>query len=792
MSTPDAGILFIDAYDSFSENIITLLRTLLHVTVDVIKIDTDIRSHFECSIEKSFRRYDALVLGPGPGNPLNDDDIGLFRQVWKVATAHRIPVLGICLGFQSLCVSFGSNLSRLPIPCHGHARTILHKGQDIFRDADEIIATCYNSLGIPLPTSVDTPPISRPHSSNSDHSSRQQSSRSSYEFGHSDKCWLGSQDLQLLAWDDDGWVQAVRHAELPFWGVQFHPESCKSNVSCHELLKSWWSQVQKIPPKPRGFSRTLQHSQSLQLPAKANSCILSHLEAITLTMSKTGVLHTTQRLQLDRRQVAELCHRLSKHNRLSMLESSRKGRYSVYAMTDDQTWTLEYAGGECRLYLEELVMKQRLSLSHAMKLIEDFMSTHLLLEGPQGSPFWGGLIGYFSYEMGLDLLDITDPLEDPPQREVPDYSLMWVDRSIVVDKQEGCVYVQSLRKNDTDWVESTKLDLVQLTAATPPPAIHFDTTNTTSEPPSHDIYTAQIETCKQHLHAGNSYELCLTTSVPLNLLSTTPSFALHQHLLANNPSPYSAFLSHPSTTLLSSSPEQFLSWPRPTYTNRSVSLSMQPMKGTLAKYPGLTPTLASHLLRTPKEEAENLMIVDLIRHDLHRALGPESKVTVPALFDLVEAETVFQLISHISGTMPPPSQSTQNTSTELSLTHHKLNTLHYALSALRHTLPPGSMTGAPKRRSCEILRSVERRNRGVYAGVIGYLDVGGGGCFSVGIRCAFSPNKKNEDAGDDLNEKTRTWEVGAGGAVTVLSDTEAEWEEMRIKMESVLRGFKGG
>jgi len=89
------------------------------------------------------------------------------------------------------------------------------------------------------------------------------------------------------------------------------------------------------------------------------------------------------------------------------------------------------------------------------------------------------------------------------------------------------------------------------------------------------------------------------------------------------------------------------------------------------------------------------------------------------------------------------------------------------------------MTGAPKKRSCELLRSIEGAShaRGIYSGVIGYLDVGGGGDFSVAIRTAF----KWEDEA--------AWKVGAGGAVTVLSEPEAEWEEMVTKRESVLRAL---
>jgi len=88
------------------------------------------------------------------------------------------------------------------------------------------------------------------------------------------------------------------------------------------------------------------------------------------------------------------------------------------------------------------------------------------------------------------------------------------------------------------------------------------------------------------------------------------------------------------------------------------------------------------------------------------------------------------------------------------------------------------MTGAPKKRSCELLKEIENdRPRGLYSGVLGYLDIGGGGDFSVVIRTAFKWDDESE------------WRVGAGGAVTAMSEPEAEWMEMRTKRESVMGGF---
>lgn len=125
-----------------------------------------------------------------------------------------------------------------------------------------------------------------------------------------------------------------------------------------------------------------------------------------------------------------------------------------------------------------------------------------------------------------------------------------------------------------------------------------------------------------------------------------------------------------------------------------------------------------------------------------------------------EYTTVYQLVSVITG-------------------HSSTRT-----GVLAASLPPGSMTGAPKKRSCELLRAIEGsgHTRGVYSGVIGYLDVGGGGDFSVAIRTAFR-------WGGGVEEGEGIWNVGAGGAVTVLSESQAEWEEMVAKRESALRAF---
>jgi len=206
-------------------------------------------------------------------------------------------------------------------------------------------------------------------------------------------------------------------------------------------------------------------------------------------------------------------------------------------------------------------------------------------------------------------------------------------------------------------------------------------------------------------------------------------------------------------------------------------MNMIPMKGTVSKSdPGMTLAKATTILASPKESAENLMIADLIRHDMYSTVGSRdgAAVEVVKLCDVVEHETVFQLVSHIRAHPPISKTATED--------ERQRQVIKYGHKALRQCIPPGSMTGAPKKRSCEILCELEKRPRGVYSGVLGYLDVGGGGAFSVCIRTAFS--HQGEDRGG-----TQTWRVGAGGAITVLSNVDAEWVEMRTKLDSVSRAF---
>ena len=800
LSVQNGHILYVDAYDSFAENITALLTQLLSVQVTSVKVDHDFSS-----ISTFVESVDAIIIGPGPGDPHIPDDIGIIGEIWEIASRYDIPVLGICLGFQSLCMRFGAEVVKLPLPCHGHAQEIHHNNRDIFHGTGLVIATNYHSLQGKLVQNVCEEGISRPSSGGS-FASRpgavsSTSSDSLYTRGSIDS----TSELVALAWNDAGVLMAARHFQKPFWGVQFHPESCKSNLACHTLLQNWWIMARsgkdaKLVGKPQpqmiiGEDRGDQHVMKDRTMQK----ILKAMAQLSKTSVST-VAWRAVRVSVGLNELAQYCLSRSTAGTIAMLESTKKDRFSIFPMPSPTTWRFEYCliKETCTLLRNEQVIAQyTCSPIDALQILEQHMQKTRAAHGPLDVPFWGGFIGHLTYELGLHLLG-ADVNSGEIHTTQPDVNLVWTERSMVFDNATNHVYVQSIRENDENWIGSTIKDLQNMI-----PARYIPSTNTDLEAclasayfhlPSQEDYIDEISICQDYLRSGDSYELCLTTeaqiTLPLPLTSvscldkTSPSMPatnalnLYLALRTANPVPFSAYLSLGPSTILSSSPESFISWPRSSSISAS-TISMLPMKGTVAKSPTMTLAKARAILATPKESAENLMIADLIRHDLYSALGRAARVEVVKLCEVVEHETVYQMVSHIKGHMPTPADASKDERARL--------TTHYGHKALRTALPAGSMTGAPKKRSCEILSRLERRRRAVYSGVIGYFDVGGGGGWSVAIRTAWKDRR--EDAVDEEGVMRETWRVGAGGAITVLSDAESEWEEMRTKMGSVLKAF---
>ena len=257
---------------------------------------------------------------------------------------------------------------------------------------------------------------------------------------------------------------------------------------------------------------------------------------------------------------------------------------------------------------------------------------------------------------------------------------------------------------------------------------------------SREDYREAISRCRQAIARGDSYELCLTTAASSILLEDVSALELYVRLRSLVPAPMRGMLTSPEVSIISASPERFIRVrPEQPTAAGGRTISAHPIKGT--RPAGSDP---AELLSSEKDRAENLMIVDLMRNDLARVCTPGS-VTVEELFGIYELPQVTQMISTISGHVRP----------EIS-----------AIDATLAAFPGGSMTGAPKQKTMDLLREYEGHPRGYYSGVMGYID-----CddidLSMLIRCVVL--------------RQRRLHYGVGGAITWLSDPDDEYDEVLVK-----------
>ncbi|KAH0548620.1 hypothetical protein GP486_007836 [Trichoglossum hirsutum] len=745
---PSKRILFVDAYDSFSWNIVDLLQNLLSVEVFVIKTDAIFAEEEFLGL---LRCFDAVLVGPGPGNPNNKQDIGLIDSLWKLEGKDILPILGICLGFQSLALSFGASIERLHLPQHGQVATVTHNGTSIFRNVGTLRATLYHSLHARLCDQV--------------------SGSSAGELWVSKHCPL----LEPLAWNlhsrpDSPVLMGIKHVLKPFWGVQFHPESVCSNEECKEMIRNWYedslswnfarnrSSLPEVPPFVFGRCRRGSYMNS----RRTESTLLPrHYQVVTETLDQRSLT------------VSGICEILSLPKQdMIVLESASirqgLGTHSIIGVLSGDYMRIEYSVEESVVRLvypsgtSSRVPLQGLSV---WEWLDDLIRGVQITGGDSKVPFWGGFMGVFSYEMGLQKY-----LAPSRKGNAPDVSLALVQRSVVFDHQQQHIYIQSIIEDDSWPKEVAKLLSSSGSFCRAQPrlqpearnALDCYSKNATACLPDEEIYKANVRQAQEFLSAGDSYQLCLTDETVITMPSSKDPYIpwhLYNLLCERNPAPFAAYVSLGNLKILSSSPEQFFR------RQRQGHCSLRPMKGTVKKSAEMTRRKAEAILATPKESAENLMIADLIRHDLNSAMKTEAVVTVPELMVVEDFHTVYSMSSRINAIIPDSTPKER---------------VPTALEALRECLPPGSMTGAPKKRSCEILSNLENRPRQVYSGVLGYLDFGGAAQFSVLIRSVFKSEEENVD----------TWRIGAGGAVTILSTEQGEWDEMITKLESSMRIFR--
>ena len=528
--------------------------------------------------------------------------------------------------------------------------------------------------------------------------------------------------LRVTAWTHDDVVMALEHRTRPLWGVQFHPESISTEHG-HALLRNFREQTRASAPAPR---RTRRPATSVRVRHRA---LERWCDPEVAFVGLYGDREHAVWLDSSRAEPG-----LARFSFMGAPDGplGQVVRYDVAT----RALTIERAGGREELcenlldYCERELARLR---ADAPELPFDFTC---------------GFAGYVGYECKADLggkLVHRSPL--------PDAALMLCDRLIAFDHEQRRVHLLALADVEGEaaaeaWLAAAERELETLA---PPPPLTQPAAGALSFSPreGRDAYLANIAACKHEIFEGESYEICLTTE--LHSDAAIEPVAAYRALRARNPAPHAALLRLGDVSVLSSSPERFLR------VDRRRVVESKPIKGTAARavHPVEDAYRAAALRDDDKSRAENLMIVDLVRNDLGRvcALG---SVEVPALMAVESYATVHQLVTTVRG---------------------RLRDDATAIDCIRAAFPGGSMTGAPKLRTMEIIDRLEGGPRGVYSGVLGFLSVNGTADLSIVIRT--------------LVASPHGLQIGAGGAIVAGSDPEAEHDEMLLKARAVLEAVAG-
>ena len=378
-----------------------------------------------------------------------------------------------------------------------------------------------------------------------------------------------------------------------------------------------------------------------------------------------------------------------------------------------------------------------------------------IAELPEG--LRGGYVGYFGYEARAALHPGRIGYTPRYMAQTPDSLWMPAVRYLVYEHETHRAWLLG----DEPWLEEIESRLRELAQdswrETPSDNAHDGDKPLSQhvehlhfEAPERESYCADIERAQWHIYEGNSYEVCLSAESTARVehpLTPDQLFELYRTQRRHNPAPYAAYLRCGDFSVLSSSPERFL------MVDTQGNAETKPIKGTCPR--GANPqddAAAAHWLQhDAKTRAENLMIVDLLRNDLSTVSDPAS-VQVPVLMGVESYATVHQLVSAVTARLKP----------EISAVH-----------ASAACFPGGSMTGAPKPSTMNIIEDLEARPRGVYSGALGFFSADGGANLSIVIRTLVA-----HDNG--------LITLAAGGAIVADSDPNAEYEEMLTKLRAAL------
>jgi para-aminobenzoate synthetase component 1 len=369
-------------------------------------------------------------------------------------------------------------------------------------------------------------------------------------------------------------------------------------------------------------------------------------------------------------------------------------------------------------------------------LIHDYFPDTPTLSDHADLPFIGGALGYFAYDLGTVIEPV--PQATDAGTLLPDMAVGIYLWALILDKQQQQLWYVDYRGNAAaHWAEISQL--FNNTADITP----FELTTKWQANMDKVSYSQKFDQVQHYLKSGDCYQINLAQRFEASY--SGDEWQAYLTLRSKNAAPFSAFLRLPQGAVLSLSPERFLQL-------KAGQVETKPIKGTRPRFADalLDKQSADELQSAPKDRAENVMIVDLLRNDLGKHCVPGS-VKVPALFAIESFPAVHHLVSTITGTLSPSAD---------------------ACDLLRGAFPGGSITGAPKVRAMQIIAELEPNSRSVYCGAVGYINSCGDMDSNIAIRTLVM-----------AQGKAYCW---AGGGIVADSQVDAEYAETFHKVNKIL------
>lgn len=529
----------------------------------------------------------------------------------------------------------------------------------------------------------------------------------------------------IASTESDNLIMGIKIRGRNHYGLQFHPESAATEFG--ENIIQNFIEICRIDKQKRSVGK----SKSIKCKHSAKKLLTHEIEWVD-----------PEQIFLKTSNESKYCYWLDS------AQVSKKSRYSIYGLSNN---AYELRGQQVFKWKGS----DKFSCNDSWFSILSEVCSELNWDSKQDNiPFKGGVVGFLGFECA-NLLAL--PIYKGGYGEETDGFFIQAENYWLFDHWKNKVFLCSV----TDSISKHKRfcnkarKVVEQIARSPQPSINFYQTQTVEKnwrneleitcSDSKESYMAKVHCIKDKLKHGETYEVMLSQEFLVHN-EAEPEY-IYQILRKTNPSTYSSFIRGPNFAVLSSSPECLFELK----TNGSVR--SEPIKGTRTVCTKKNEQVIQDLSNSEKERTELLMIIDLIRNDLAK-VAEAGTTRVNQMYKVDTLPTLNQLVSVIK--------------TKLRKDKNIVDLLHAVF-------PGGSITGAPKHRTMEIIRELESRRRGIYTGSIGFISHCGASHFNIAIRSLWASDKQVR--------------FGVGGAIIADSDPEAEFFESLYKGYALLRAI---